>query len=424
MVRFFKTRFATAVIPFPDAIFFGEVRQGKYRKYEYFAREGKTLAEIFKKARSRGFGPDLALAASFEDFRMEIVRFPDMTEAELAETIFWETDRIFRTDRELSVDWKILSHSAEEYEVEIAACRADTLRGWAEAAKEAGCRFAWILPLPSLFGKTDAEIFVLAGNKDARLYLREAGRTAEKKRIDFADREEKVFSFLEGREEIPVFCLPSENCGEAAYTEWREVLGIGAEDADRKSLALFVGGKMEEALSGMNLAPEEDRVLPFFRKETYLLRGMQGACAAAALAVLVLGGQFWRADRLLSDEEARAAELFSVKEEMRKEEIARGQEEAVREEGKEFLSRARFGENLWLLLADEFPGGISLRSVERKGNEIVVEGRAESLDRVSALRKKLESAWNVSPQADILPAQGSGPSFSLRCRLKEEKRGN
>ena len=77
-------------------------------------------------------------------------------------------------------------------------------------------------------------------------------------------------------------------------------------------------------------------------------------------------------------------------------------------------------------IARRLPPGIFLSSLVQKGNNLILEGSAQSNARVSAFMRNIEeSDWVADPQLNVIRSKsdkaGKVRSFTLRLKLKQKK---
>ncbi|MDO6460546.1 PilN domain-containing protein [Granulosicoccaceae sp. 1_MG-2023] len=76
-------------------------------------------------------------------------------------------------------------------------------------------------------------------------------------------------------------------------------------------------------------------------------------------------------------------------------------------------------------LANRLPDGIYLTSMDQKGRQVVLTGRAESNARVSALMRRLDqSDWFENPELDIIEADDQQGISSFKLSLAIESRNS
>lgn len=146
-----KQKIVTVIAPYPDGLWAADVRDGKFLRKVFIPRTGKEdedgAAEMFRLLSAQGFSRrNLILAVNGADLRIQSRRFPDMTEQELAESMVWEEDRMFRLPGPVSMAWEKLSSDFSGCEVLLAGAMKDRISFWEKAARRAGKRIIRAVP--------------------------------------------------------------------------------------------------------------------------------------------------------------------------------------------------------------------------------------------------------------------------------------
>ena len=84
----------------------------------------KGLKEIEDK---RGERNSFVLVYNFSDLRTGTKQFPQMTEEELAETMYWEQDRIFGVRNDLQTAWRVLEKDFTGWKLSLAAAEKENI---------------------------------------------------------------------------------------------------------------------------------------------------------------------------------------------------------------------------------------------------------------------------------------------------------
>lgn len=372
-----------------------------------FSRETAPVS-LFREAAARcPAAGRVRLAVTFPDVRAESRRFPAMTEDELAETLRWEADRLFRTDAPLAMDWTAVSRGPDGWDVTAAAVREDTLRPWAEGARAAGLRLSEAVPpVPSA-----DECLVLLGRRRGAALYREGGGLA-KRRFD-AGTAPALSDFLaeRGLSAVP---LPLADCREE---DWAALAGAAFTDGPDYDEALRAWARRLAGPPAMNLAFPEDRDQPFFSRRTRWLRLAQGACLAFALAALCFGASWVRARQALAAEETRAAGLTDAWRAMAAAQKADAACQAAREEGRAFIESDPHWEQKLLSLSEALPAGVTLRKITSDGGRIRLEGAAAESRAVPEFQSRLSAAWGTPCRVESLRREAGLPfvRFALLC---------
>lgn len=368
----------------------------------YAVTEGGIEA-LFRRAAQEGFAARrVILAVNGADLSLESRRFPDMTESELAETLFWEADRIFPSAVPLRMDWTALSHSPEGWTVAAAACPAPVLGEWRDAARRTGRRLCRAVPpLPR-----EGETMLLIGHASALALSFEEGML-RKRRLEPEDAAELPDGWT---------ARPAADCTEDDWTRFRSACPAmpSREEAVRAWAA-----RMRS--SPLNLAFPEDRDQPFFCRANRWLRLSQAACLLFAAAAAVSGLHYAAAERNLAAEEARAASLTEEWRALSGWRKARADAGTARAEGRAFIEADPHWEQRLLYLADVLPAGLSIRSISSEGGTVRVEGAALRSALVPDFQSRLAAAWGMDCRIESLRREKALPyeRFVLLCRAQE-----
>lgn len=146
-----KQKTVTVIAPYPDGLWAADIRDGKFLRKVFIPRTGKEdedgAAEMLRQLNGQGFSRrNLILAVNGADLRIQSRRFPDMTEQELAESMVWEEDRLFRLPGPVSMAWEKLSSGFSGCEVLMAGAMKDRIFFWEKAARRAGKRIVRAVP--------------------------------------------------------------------------------------------------------------------------------------------------------------------------------------------------------------------------------------------------------------------------------------
>lgn len=146
-----KQKIVTVIAPYPDGLWAADVRDGKFLRKAFIPWNGPAdedgAAEMLRLLSAQGFSRrNLILAVNGADLRIQSRRFPDMTEQELAESMVWEEDRMFRLPGPVSMAWEKLSSDFSGCEVLVAGAMKDRIFFWEKAARKAGKRIIRAVP--------------------------------------------------------------------------------------------------------------------------------------------------------------------------------------------------------------------------------------------------------------------------------------
>lgn len=146
-----KQKIVTVIAPYPDGLWAADVRDGKFLRKVFIPWNGPAdedgAAEMLRLLSAQGFSRrNLILAVNGADLRIQSRRFPDMTEQELAESMVWEEDRMFRLPGPVSMAWEKLSSDFSGCEVLMAGAMKNRIFFWEKAARRAGKRIIRAVP--------------------------------------------------------------------------------------------------------------------------------------------------------------------------------------------------------------------------------------------------------------------------------------
>lgn len=172
-----KQKIVTVIAPYPDGLWAADVRDGKFLRKVFIPWNGPAdedgAAEMLRLLNAQGFSRrNLILAVNGADLRIQSRRFPDMTEQELAESMVWEEDRMFRLPGPVSMAWEKLSSDFSGCEVLMAGAMKDRIFFWEKAARRAGKRIIRAVPAAG-FDSGEKPAFILcAFRKKGVLFCR------------------------------------------------------------------------------------------------------------------------------------------------------------------------------------------------------------------------------------------------------------
>lgn len=157
-----KQKIVTVIAPYPDGLWAADIRDGKFLRKVFIPWNGPAdedgAAETLRLLSAQGFSRrNLILAVNGADLRIQSRRFPDMTEQELAESMVWEEDRMFRLPGPVSMAWEKLSSDFSGCEVLMAGTMKEKIFFWEKAARRAGKRIIRAVPAAGFaFGEKPA----------------------------------------------------------------------------------------------------------------------------------------------------------------------------------------------------------------------------------------------------------------------------
>lgn len=360
---------------------------------------------------------EILLLVNFPDLRLENRKYPAMTEEEMVETMYWEEDRLFRTEEPMAPGWEVTSHSPLGWEVHVEAVKKETLSLWEKGAALAGCHVGKALPVMAvplseephfiLYGRKRSAILIF--RKDRLLRSRILRKEEKGKGALFMERCLANFNIQKGT----CFFIPLSDCGREEETFWKERMkeeferegenGLlpGSLTMAENFLSDYGGWADMEILfrrlsSGRLTLPLTEKRKSFITEENRTLRAAQGLCLVSLLFFLLAGGEFLSAENRLSALRREEGRLKP-----QKEQLVEARRMAVRERELEQLlgdlekKDGRWEEKL-VLLAESVPPGIVISSIQQEGDVIHIEGTAQSNERLSLFRNSFSAAWGMA----------------------------
>lgn len=381
---------------------------------------GKGLAAAFQALEGQGMRrKEILLLVNFPDLRLENRKYPAMTEEEMEETMYWEEDRIFRTEEPMALGWEITSHTPLGWEVHVEAVKRETLRLWEKGAALAGCHIGEALPVTAV-PLSDAPHFILYGRKRSAILIFRKDRLL-RSRILRKEETGKGALFMKrclsnfNSKRAACFFLPLADCGreEAAFWKGRmkeEIESSRGDDFPADSITLednFLsepGGWPDMEVLFRHLSkgclhlPLTEKGPSFLTKENRTLRAAQGFCLLSLLFFLMAGGDFLSTESRLSalrQEEGRLkpqkAQLVEARREAaREKELAALLEELEKRDGQ--------WEKKLVLLGETVPAGIVLSSIRQDGDVLHIRGTAQSMERLNFFRNSFSASWGSPAQ--------------------------
>lgn len=106
----------------------------------------EAVATAFRRLEAEGLTrKNVVLLVNFPKLRLLRRKYPAMTKEELEETMYWEEDRLFRTEEPLSLGYEIMDSGPEGWDVHVEAVPKETLALFEKEPGTEEKRF----PLPS-----------------------------------------------------------------------------------------------------------------------------------------------------------------------------------------------------------------------------------------------------------------------------------
>lgn len=410
-------RAVTVCIPAHEFFFFGEVTEGKFLRADFFA--ASSPKEAIDAALCDGFScKNLTVAATFPEFRTKFAVYPDMPEAELFSTLFWESDVLFRMQDPV-MKYTVLSHSPDGYRLLCAAVPEPLLSSWQEAAKSLKCKISCIRAIFPPVPKEIVSAYFLCGKKSARVLLAKDGVWHEAKRLDLGDEEGRSLLLEETGN---FFWFPMADCDAETREAWHLFLHPEEADVSRetweKELYFTLAKVIAGGASDFDFIENTDTK---FKPENLLKGSGPYMCAAAMSLCLVLGfsAEYGVAYLRLSEVKA-AQEAFLPKISAMRAARARETEraEAIKECQAYFKESGDWQRKL-VTLADVMPQGATISSIEA-GSGIVITGTAAKGEDVSELSRLLSLSWDMQVRRGEVKRDGLSPLLRFTLRAEKE----
>ena len=398
-----------------------DLKEGRFLRTASVPLEEMTenaVAAAFRALAEQGMKrKEILLLVNFPDLRLENRKYPAMTEEEMVETMYWEEDRLFRTEEPMAPGWEVTSHSPLGWEVHVEAVKKETLSLWEKGAALAGCHVGKALPVTAV-PLSEEPHFILYGRKRSAILIFRKDRLL-RSRILRKEEKGKGSLFLErclanfNIQKGTCFFIPLSDCGREEETFWKERM---KEEIEREgengllpdSLTMAenflsdYGGWADMEIvfrrlsSGRLTLPLTEKRKSFITEENRTLRAAQGLCLVSLLFFLLAGGEFLSAENRLSALRREEGQLKP-----QKEQLVKARRTAVRERELEQLlgdlekKDGRWEEKL-VLLAESVPPGIVISSIRQDEGVIHIEGTAQSNERLSLFRNSFSAAWGMN----------------------------
>ena len=434
----------TAVIAAAGRLWLAEMEKGKY-----LAKKSAALPKITEESLAEAFSSfngigerEINLIYNSPDLHAACRTFPTMTEEELAETMYWEQDRIFGVREDLRLTWKAISKDSTGWTVSLAGVREESVACWQSAAEKAGRKITRCIPVTAVELPRPRRPLYLYGRGKSALFLFREEHVQESRILNMADADKKLQVFLrhlsksydmEGRDII--FIPMSGGVKEIPF--WKDL----AERWRKKIKILPLSGEIEEPDDFTDPADEreafseesgeEDHLVKTFAYGeemeeglwTILLPVMEAAAGAdmdflagEKRKALLTGEVDWlRAGQAVSalsagagilcaiflgytsleerEAEAKLAGLSDVRIEMEAERKEQEKENQLLSELKSLEENDFRWEQKLVALSECTPQGIVLSEINAGEGTVHITGTADSPVTAMRFQKELEKAW-------------------------------
>lgn len=188
----------TVVMAAAGRLWLAEMEKGKYLVKKSAALPKITeesLAEAFSSL--SGIGErEIILIYNSPDLHTACRTFPAMEEEELAETMYWEQDRIFGVREDLRLSWKAISKDFTGWTVSLAGVREDSVACWQSAAEKAGRKITRCIPVTAVELPRERRPLYLYGKGKSALFLFREEHVQESRILNTADADKKLQVFI------------------------------------------------------------------------------------------------------------------------------------------------------------------------------------------------------------------------------------
>ncbi len=405
--RLLGARTRTVVFPLDGKLCAIAVADGKELS-SWAVPLSENLSDSFRALREKGMkARRLVLLVNGHSLQWERKKFPDMTDEEFEETMYWEGDRLFSAGELMAMSYRVLSHSSEGYDILFHGMPKEELTGWETAACEAGLHLSAALPVTDIWISDDPYLALYVGKKSAALFFY-APEGVESRQLTLS-AEGKAARFLAhifetDRGAMPCFLLPFSDASAEDMDEWRVFLAeeietlplvkgnvevVELSEAPLRSGALLLALSFDRAQAALPLTMAADHLT----KESRPLRIAQGLCFAGFLFFLFACGHYFYNNYKLGLAQEENHMLAPVKERLREAREKDAEEAALLERLKELEKKSPHWEERLLSLSDSMPQGIVLKSIRREEGRVLIEGTATTGEPLQAFTQALAHQW-------------------------------
>ena len=418
----------TVVMAAAGRLWLAEMEKGKY-----LAKKSAALPKITEESLAEAFScfsgigeREIILIYNSSDLHTACRTFPAMAEEELAETMYWEQDRIFGVREDLRLSWKALSEDAVGWTVSLAGVREESVACWQSAAEKAGRKITRCIPVTAVELPRPRRPLYLYGRGKSALFLFREEHMQESRILNMADADKKLQVFLrhlsksydmEGRDII--FIPMSGGVKEIPFWKdlaerWREKIKILPLSGEIEEPDDFTDPADEREAFSEESGEEDHLVKTFAYGEemeeglwTILLPVMEAAAGAdmdflagEKRKALLTGEVDWlRAGQAVSALSAGAGILCAIflgytsLEEMEAERKEQEKENQLLSELKSLEENDFRWEQKLVALSECTPQGIVLSEINAGEGTVHITGTADSPVTAMRFQKELEKAW-------------------------------
>ena len=341
------------------------------------------------------------LIYNFSDLRTEVKQFPQMTEDELSETMYWEQDRIFGVRSDLQIARRVLEKDATGWRLSLAAAEKEQLQYWKHTVALAGKRISRMVPVTEIRAEGENPRFCFFAKKNQALCIFRAGKEErtrvipKKEAENVADKFVSCLSETYNLENAEFLFLPFADCSEEDKEFWRTAVHRLQKEYNRpeEEEENFIRQVMISVPdSPMNLLfPGKKK--PLITEENKWLRAGQILAVLFFTTGVILSMQFLITLADYKEKTDYLAESVSVRKEMAEERENREKEKQLLAEIKERAEKNPPLAGKLLVLADSVPKGIILHEITAEGTYLSVKGSAATMKAAGVFKGRLERIW-------------------------------
>lgn len=238
----------TVVMAAAGRLWLAELEKGKY-----LAKKSAALPKITEESLAEAFSSlsgvgerEIILIYNSPDLHTACRTFPAMTEEELAETMYWEQDRIFGVHEDLRLSWKALAKDFTGWTVSLAGVREESVACWQSVAERAGRTIIRCIPVTAVELPRERRPLYLYGSGKSALFLFREEHVQESRILNMTDADKKLDVFLRhlsksyDMEGWEIIFIPMSG-GVKEISFWKEL----AERWQEKIKTLSLSGEIE-----------------------------------------------------------------------------------------------------------------------------------------------------------------------------------
>ena len=181
----------------------GRLWLAEMEKGKYLVKKSAALPKITEESLTEAFSSlsgigkrEIILIYNSPDLHTACRTFPAMAEEELAETMYWEQDRIFGVREDLRLSWKAISKDSTGWTVSLAGVREESVACWQSAAEKAGRKIIRCIPVTAVELPRARRPLYLYGREKSALFLFREEHVQESRILNMADADKKLQVFL------------------------------------------------------------------------------------------------------------------------------------------------------------------------------------------------------------------------------------